>query len=405
MIAALNLYRRHRRRCKGGHPEESRTGQVEEGRRGWKRCACHIFVAGTLNGKFKRVDTGRAEWDEAKLVAETWKAAQTWDGPVKIEQPTSSAEPAPQKGITVKEAFDAYVATRHHRGIQPPTLSKYRTLGKQLLAFCDSRGYTRVDQLRVVDMDQFYESWKDGIRSKAKKLERLKGFVQFSLKRKWLMEDITDDLKAPEGSSIPANKAPFTNDELDKIYAACDSFGGPVAPGPGHRNWGGADMKDFVMLSVYTGLRISDVATFDITQKLKGNDVFLRMHKTGKELFTWIPDWMVARLRAREKKYGPFIFKSCNCGKPKTIAELWRVKLKKVFKRAGPFEEPPTPHRFRHTFARILLESGVPIADVAELLGDTPDVVRKHYAKWVPGRQARLSSILQDALGTLTVPR
>jgi hypothetical protein len=36
----------------------------------------------------------------------------------------------------------------------------------------------------------------------------------------------------------------------------------------------------------------------------------------------------------------------------------------------------------------MLLEKGVPIADVAELMGDAPEVVARHYAKWVPGRQA-----------------
>ncbi len=47
--------------------------------------------------------------------------------------------------------------------------------------------------------------------------------------------------------------------------------------------WGGEDVRDFVMLSIYTGLRISDVSTFNIAERLKGNDVFLRMHKTQKE--------------------------------------------------------------------------------------------------------------------------
>jgi hypothetical protein len=90
-------------------------------------------------------------------------------------------------------------------------------------------------------------------------------------------------LQAPEGAYVAANKMPFTDAELNRIYAACDKIGGPTRPGPGHRLWGGEDVKDFVILSVYTGLRISDVATFNVTQRLKGNDVFLRMHKTKKD--------------------------------------------------------------------------------------------------------------------------
>ncbi len=119
-------------------------------------------------------------------------------------------------------------------------------------------------------MDRFYASWKDGIRGKAKKLDRLKGFVKFCIKRKWIAEDICEDLKAPEGSSVNIPKAPFTDEELNRIFAACDKIGPPTKVGPGYRTWGGEDAKDFIYLSIYTGLRISDVATFDIEKRLEG---------------------------------------------------------------------------------------------------------------------------------------
>lgn len=47
----------------------------------------------------------------------------------------------------------------------------------------------------------------------------------------------------------------------------------------------------------------------------------------------------------------------------------------------------------------------VPVADVAELIGDTEQVVRKHYAKWVPGRQARLTKILREAFEDKPKPK
>ena len=72
----------------------------------------------------------------------------------------------------------------------------------------------------------------------------------------------------------------------------------------------------------------------------------------------------------------------------------------------GPWPEAPTPHRFRHTFARILLEkAGVSVRDVAELLGDTEEIVRKHYAAWVPERQARLTKVLQEAFKEKPKPK
>lgn len=400
---ALKLYRRHRKECEGGHPEDSRSGEFEEGRRGWKKCACLIHVSGTVGGAFNRKQTGKSDWDNAKATAAEWEAAKSWDG--RSKEPAPAPPVKDEKPITIEDATINFIASRKNRGIEAPTLSKYQTFVKQLRAYCDSRGYLLLDQLTVADMDRFYASWKDGKRSAAKKLERLKSFVKFCRKRKWLTEDITEDLEAPEGSSIPANKTPFTDAELNRIYAACDSLGGSTPAGPGHRDWGGYDVKDFIMLSIYTGLRISDVATFDITERLKGNDVFLRMHKTKKELYTWIPDWLVDRLHERERKHGAKIFRCGASGVMRTIAELWRVKLGKVFRLAGPFTECPTPHRFRHTFVRILLEKGVPVADVAELIGDTEEVVRKHYARWVPERQARLTKILRDAFDDKPKPK
>lgn len=156
-------------------------------------------------------------------------------------------------------------------------------------------------------MDRFYAGWKDGIRAKAKKLERLKAFIKFCLKREWLAKDIADDLQPPECSSVTVPKSPFTDEELDRIYAACDRIGPQLNHGPGYRMWGGEDAKDFINLSIYTDLRISDVATFDINKRLKRNDVFLRMHKTKRPLVTWM-DWLVERLRARQKVHGALIF-------------------------------------------------------------------------------------------------
>jgi site-specific recombinase XerD len=72
------------------------------------------------------------------------------------------------------------------------------------------------------------------------------------------------------------------------------------------------------------------------------------------------------------------------------------VSSKKVFDLAGPLDEKPTRHRFRHTLALILLERGVPVADVAELIGDTERMVTLHYTKWIQTRQDRLTRIPRE---------
>jgi site-specific recombinase XerD len=109
------------------------------------------------------------------------ESAGDWVIPAKVPPPKAPAEPG---APTIKEATDAFLAKCENRGIRRTTFAKYRTFVRQLIAYAEVRGYTRVDQLTVVDMDRFYASWSDGIRSRAKKLERLKSFVRFC-KKTW----------------------------------------------------------------------------------------------------------------------------------------------------------------------------------------------------------------------------
>src|SRR5579863_5466505 len=99
---ALTLYRRHRPECEGEHAEDARSGEFEEGRRGWKKCACLIHASGTLGGKFSRKQTGKSDWDEAKAVVAVWEAAQSWDGASKIQEPVPPAPVVPDSRITIE---------------------------------------------------------------------------------------------------------------------------------------------------------------------------------------------------------------------------------------------------------------------------------------------------------------
>ena len=47
-------------------------------------------------------------------------------------------------------------------------------------------------------------------------------------------------------------------------------------------------------------------------------------------------------------------------------------------------------HRFRHTLATELLGNGASFEEVADILGNSPEIVRKHYAKWSPARSLRI---------------
>jgi integrase len=393
----LRLYRRHRKECEAGHPEDFRSGQFEEGRRGWKKCGCQIHASGTLNGQFRRKYTGKTDWDEAKAVAAHWEKANAWDGVPALPSPLPARS---SSRITITEAAEVFLTHREGANIAPATLRKYRTFIRQLTHFADTRGYVMLDQFTPSDIDVFYSEWNLGARTKGKRLGTLRSFFRFTHNRKWLAENpVSTDIKPPIGASRVANKAPYTDEELQRIIDACDRLG--------HVKWSnysGEDVKDFVWLMIYSGLRISDAALFNIN-RLKGNEVFLRAKKNGGEVFAFMPDWLVNRLNSRAKRLGDQPFLMGGSDRLETVTDMWRRKLRKVFALAGEFEEPPTAHRFRHSFARILLQRGVPVADVADLLGDNEKTVREHYSRWVPERQLRLTRILKEAFADKPKPK
>jgi integrase len=395
----LQLYRRHRPECEADRPWQSRSSEFDERRKDWgRKCACQIHASGTLGGKFARRGLGTSDWGKAHQIAERYIDADSWTGtapPVAIAEPAPAAPPR----ITIEEACQVFLANREST-VAYPTFRKHKTFTKQLQAFADSRGYVMLDQFRPGDIDVFYTKSKLGPRSKAKMIERVRHFFRFAVNREWLPKSpVSSDLKAPAGAHRLVNKAPFTDEQLEDIIKACDHLEDRRwgnAHGTGL--WTGEDMKEFIWVMVYTGLRISDVVLFDM-DRLQGNQVFLRAKKNGGDVFAYIPDWLRDRLNARAKEYGKQPFLIGGTKRLDTVIDTWRRRLGKVFELADVGDERATPHRFRHTFARILLQRGVPVADVADLLGDDEKTVREHYARWVPERQARLTKILQDAFG------
>jgi site-specific recombinase XerD len=216
-------------------------------------------------------------------------------------------------------------------------------LTRKLQAFADSRGYVMLDQFTAADIDVFYSTSKLGIRSKAKMLESIRRLFRFFVNREFIAKSpVSTDPKPPIGGNRMTNKMPFTDEQLADIIKACDQI-------------------------------------------------------NGGEVFTYVPDWLRDRLQALAQRCGKQPFMTSRSQRLDGMTDIWRQTLAKVFELADIGTERATPHRFRHTFARILLEKGVPVAAVADLMGDTEQLVRQHYSRWCGERQAALTKILKDA--------
>jgi integrase len=376
---SLNLYRRHCDECKAGRAPDSRTGEFEERKKGWKRCGCSIFASGTLKGKFKRRSAGVATWDEAKSAIADWK---NWDNELPAPVPSPTDKSAIPAKVTIEKAVKDFLA-EHEGESANSTIRDYRYLLNHFLEASSEKGFIVLEQWGPAEIREFRKSWKVAANTAAKKMAILKTFFEFCLSNEWI---------------------PFTDEELTRMYQACETSYGK-GKYEYRYSWSGQDLEDFISVSIYTGLRISDVATFHTDRLRKSGECHIRTTKAGKKVNTWIPEWLQKRIRERARLYGARIFGTSESPNPDVITDLWRRKLKRLWKLCGPWDETPVHHRFRHTFVRILLQTdGVEIREVAELIGDTEESVRKHYAAWVPERQARVTKVLRDAFANKPKP-
>jgi integrase/recombinase XerD len=360
-LAMLRIYRRHRALC----PHRSER---------YRRCACPIYVEGTLGGEAVRKSLDLTSWQAASELVTKWTDSGQV-GVVRLEIPS------------IRDAIAKFFEDATARGLQESSLQKLRrVLEHRLQPWCDDRGYRHLKQLDVDALRQFRATWPDAPISAAKNLERLRSFFRFCHVAQWLPTNPVLGVKPPRVIQTPT--LPFTEEEMVRIVAACDKY--PERNAFGHDNR--ARVRAFVLTLRYSGLRIRDCATLPVS-RLNGSKLFLYQAKTGTPVCVPIPPCVVTALS--ETAQGRYFFWTGN-GLPKSAVADWQRSLRRVFALADVVHGHA--HRFRDTFAVELLLKGVPIDQVATLLGHTSvRVTEKHYSPWVKARQDQLEAAVRLA--------
>jgi integrase/recombinase XerD len=362
-----DTYRRHKKDCP----------HLLEGR-GHRGCHCPWWFYGRINGKRIRKSLRTAEWEEAQETVLGLKAGTNRAG--------ISSQVAP---MTLDQAWLRFMADLDARKLHPSTVRKYCLLQKQMKEFVGCKGIGFLSHVDIDAMGEFRNGWKDGALSASKKLERLRAFFRFALKRKWIAECPVSDLKAPKVSMKPT--MPFTHEEMVRILAATDLYC-QKTPANGLEN--ARRLRAFVLLLRYSGMRISDVVSLS-AERFVGKRLFLYTQKTGVPVHIVIPEFVLRVLESTPRKSENHFFWS-GVGKLESIVRSWQTRLRRLFQLAGVAKGHA--HRFRDTFAVELLLAGIPIERVSILLGhQSTRVTERHYNPWVRARQEQLEADLERA--------
>jgi integrase/recombinase XerD len=360
----LTIYRRHRRSC--AHRNEGRK---------YRRCQCPIWVDGLLGGKDMRESLKLRDWQRAQDLLREWEA--------KNQRVTHSEQQ------TIEAAFKEFLADIEARKLHGSTIRKYKLLQRQAEAFSQQCGLRFLNEFDLVAVGRFRSHWKDGPRSSAKKLERLRAFFRFAQNRKWVQENPASELKSPKVSLCPT--MPYSREEVVKILAAIETYTDEM-PSTGMDN--ARRMRALVLLIRYSGMRIGDAVNLS-SDRIAGNRLFLYTQKTGVPVNAVLPGFVVAALEATPKVTEKYFFWS-GAGKLDSAVRSWQTRLRKLFELAKI--PGGHAHRFRDTFAVELLLAGVPIERVSILLGhQSVRITEKHYSPWVRSRQEQLEADLESA--------
>lgn len=261
------------------------------------------------------------------------------------------------------------------------------------------------------DLVEFRAGWSEALTTQRRNQEVMKGFFRFCVKSDFIVKTPAADL-----DPIPEDRPktdPFTRDELDRIFSAVTALpdeygrqGQPIAD----------QTRAFILVMRYTGMSIGDTAKLEKAD-VDGSRIRTYRKKTGEDVFAMVPPFVIDALAKAPHDSEQFYFWTGQ-GKLHTRTSKWGNRLQRLFvaadvrtvesekkRRSGGKLKAEaeavkvskaTPHMFRHTLARDLLERGTPMEEIAELLGNSMEVVEKYYSKWDTRRQARLEKRLED---------
>jgi integrase len=128
----------------------------------------------------------------------------------------------------------------------------------------------------------------------------------------------------------------------------------------------------------------------------------LRTQKSGEPVYLPIPDLLKLALDAvplpRNAALDCAFYFWNGYTSRRAVVGIAERTLSAVFKKSGV--KDAHAHRYRHTLATRLLAQGATFEQVADILGNSPAVVRKHYGKWAKGRQDNIDRLMFEHFRT-----
>jgi len=267
--------------------------------------------------------------------------------------------------------LERYVRHKYQRNMKRNTLEGTVSNGKLFLRFLEQQGRSSVKEIRREDLEAYVEQEQDRRMKPCTvkgRLAQAYAFLGFLIEQGEVDRSIKDRkirIKLPQ--SLPRAIDP---EDVGKLLSVI------------------RDVRDraLILVLLRTGMRIGELlATKEMDVHLKERRIEIpQAEKTGvgrvvylaEDAQTALHAWM--NVRDSQKR---FLFYAQGKRREKMTYGAARMVFIKYLKKAGLADKGYTLHRLRHTFASEMLNAGMRLECLQQLLGHTDIRVTRQYAR------------------------
>ena len=391
----VSVYTRHSSGCsKAGEPQ-------------WRRCRCPKYLYLLKDGKRQTVSAKTRSWEKAEAKAQEIRDA--WDPLKQKERELEERERAQlAQEVLIEAAVERWLKSIYADIERKHTRKKYDTAARKILSWAGFKKLVLLSEVMTDSLDEWKTQWRPnakrpedrmGKTTAGRHLEKVKAFFTYCQRMGWIKASPANGIKAIKPDETET--LPLLGGRYERVLAATYEYDDDKRPDDRY----GQELRALIELMRWSGLRISD-ALMAAKNRIVGNRFTLRTVKNGTKLTVILPDHVIAALHALPARptIDPRYFFWSGRSEIKSLTGQWQRKLGRLNRYLSMVDYEGRPlqfhsHQLRDTFAVEHLLAGTSMQDLSKMLGHkSMRVTEKHYAPWVPERQAQLEEKMTEAL-------
>jgi len=386
-VPKVRVYSRHRSDCKWAG-DDTRLG-----------CDCPKQLAWFREGKLTRVAADTCDGEVAER-----KARELMNGFEAAAKGEPTPVPAGALTTLLEEAVKTFLTSKRQSDVTEKHVAKLKFELEAFSTFALGRGLVNLGDIKTEHVLAYRNSLVGAQNTRAKKIFRLIGFFKFCVEMGWIQRNVAQvsavKLKYDDSQTPKA----LTDAQFQTLMAAIPKVNGRTTDEQRRK------LRGLITLMRWTGLAIRDAVTIERARFQQNGDGFWKLllyrAKTGHPVFATIKADVMEQVLAGANANGRYFFvDEVPAGERDldNLVQSWGVLFSKLGDSAELKDENGEAYRFsshsmRHTFVFWCLNNGLPTEDVAMLIGDSVQIVAKHYSAWIAGRQEKLTERMMAAL-------